>query len=210
MIKPVLFFLYRFGFLRKTVLTIARRCGEKDFSSPWLRCLFKKYHNVDIGFYSYGCFNPKIPEGTIIGKFSSFADHVDIFLGDHKIHAVTTHPFIYNPEAGVVDQFLRTDTPIIIGNDVWVGHHVTILSKVGRIGDGAVIGAGAVVTQEVPAYAVVAGVPAKIIKYRFPAETIEKLLKIRWWDWAPERIFKNHPLFNDIDAFLKAYEQGKI
>ena len=183
MIKPVLFFLYRYKSLRKTILNIVHRCGEKDFTSTWLRWLFKKYHNTDIGIYSYGCFYPNIPDGTVIGKFSSFADHIEIILGDHKVHAVTTHPFIYNPEAGVVDRFLRTDKPIVIGNDVWVGHHVTILSKVGRIGDGAVIGAGSVVTKEVPPYAVVAGVPGKIIKYRCPPETIEKLLKIRWWDW---------------------------
>jgi acetyltransferase-like isoleucine patch superfamily enzyme len=185
-------------------------CGEKDLTSTWLRELFGHYHKAKVGMYSYGCFYPRIPDGTTIGKFSSFADHIDIFLGDHKIGAVTNHPFIYNPEAGVVDRLLRTDKPITIGNDVWIGNRVTILPKVGRIGDGAVIGAGSVVTREVPPYAVVVGIPGKVIKYRFPPDVVKKLLEIRWWDWPPERIFKNHPLFNDVDAFLKAHEKGEI
>jgi len=207
--RPILFFLYRFAFLRKTILKIARLCGEKDFTSQWLRALFQHYHGAAIGLYSYGCFYPRLPQGTTIGKFCSFADDINIFLGDHKITAVTTHPFIYNPDAGVVDRLLRHDQPLTIGNDVWIGQNTTILSKVGKIGDGAVIGAGTVVTKEVPPYAVVIGVPGRVIKYRFAPPTIARLLQIRWWDWPVERIFKHHGLFNDIDAFIKAYDEGK-
>ncbi|MGL9729055.1 virginiamycin A acetyltransferase [Enterococcus sp. DIV0756] len=76
---------------------------------------------------------------------------------------------------------------IIIGNDVWIGYEATILSGV-TIGDGAIIGAKAVVTKDVPAYSVVGGVPAKKIKHRFDSETIQKLQQLKWWDWPDEKI----------------------
>lgn len=208
--KTLLFYLYRFLFLRCHVLRLARWIGESEFTSQWLRTLFAHYHKAQIGIYSYGCFQPRLPQGTTIGKFSSMADGVSIIPGDHKIHAVTTHPFIYNPEVGVVKDFLRQDEPLTIGHDVWIGQNVTILSRVRTIGDGAVLAAGAVVTKPVPPYAVVAGVPATVIKYRFDEETIKKLLQMQWWDWPLERILNNHERFNDIKSFVQAYDKGEI
>ena len=85
---------------------------------------------------------------------------------------------------------LKVQKKVIIGNDVWIGSHALILGGV-KIGDGAVIGAGAVVTKDVPPYAVVGGVPARIIKYRFSQEIIDKLLEIKWWN-LPENILKEN------------------
>src|SRR5438876_7867410 len=116
--KTALFFLYRFPVLRPYILSLARWMGESDFRSLWLRSLFSHFHKAEIGMYSYGCFSPNLPAGTMIGKFCSFADRVSIFAGDHKIDAVTTHPFIYNLEVGVVDKFSRNDQPLIVGHDV--------------------------------------------------------------------------------------------
>ena len=76
---------------------------------------------------------------------------------------------------------------IVIGNDVWIGYEAVILAGV-TIGDGAVIGARAVVTKDIPPYTIVGGVPAKPIRKRFPQETIDHLLKIKWWNWPEERI----------------------
>lgn len=88
---------------------------------------------------------------------------------------------------------------IVIGNDVWIGYEATILSGV-TIGDGAIIGAKAVVTKDVPAYSVVGGVPAKEIKRRFDADTIQKLQQIKWWDWSYEKIQRSIPYLKNGDV----------
>jgi virginiamycin A acetyltransferase len=94
---------------------------------------------------------------------------------------------------------------IIIGNDVTVGANAIILPGV-RIGDGAVVGAGAIVTTDVPPYAIVAGVPAKIIRYRYSSEQIEKLLRIAWWNWDEDKIFRNMDYFyGKVDDFIERF-----
>lgn len=202
-IKKILFNLFKYRLLRKIILWIVFYVGVDQFRSQWLRELFKHYYQVDIGIFSYGCFKTDIPEGIVIGKFCSFSDEIFINRGDHKIETVTTHPFIYNPEVGVVEQLLRGKESLVIGNDVWIGQRAIILSKVKRIGHGAVIGAGAVVTHDVPDYAVVAGVPAKVIHYRFDEVTVAKLLSIAWWDWPLEKVIEKQHQFNDIQQFIK-------
>ncbi len=84
--------------------------------------------------------------------------------------------------------------PVIIGNNVWIGDNVTILSGV-HIGDGCVVGAGAVVTSQIPACSVAVGVPAKMVKHRFPERFIKEFLKLRWWDWPEEKIARNKEFF---------------
>ena len=98
-----------------------------------------------------------------------------------------------------------------MGNDVWIGMEAMIMSGV-TIGDGAVIGARAVVTKDVPPYTVVVGSPAVAIKKRFDDETIERLLAIKWWDWDDSRIEKALPMLlnNDIKAFFEAAEKQRI
>ena len=95
---------------------------------------------------------------------------------------------------------------VTIGNDVWIGAHTFInCSKFVSIGDGAVIGAGAVVTKDVPPYAVVVGVPANVIKYRYPPDMIRALLRTRWWDWSPEEINKNADALMWPDLFMERF-----
>lgn len=93
-----------------------------------------------------------------------------------------------------------------IGNDVWIGENVTIKDGV-RIGNGAVIGTAAVVTKDVPPYAIVAGVPAKIVKYRFDPEKIELLQEIQWWDWTPEKIYNNLSSLYSFEERLRDRER---
>jgi virginiamycin A acetyltransferase len=204
-LENALFSLYRLRWLRPAIIRWARALDGGTLELGLLRRIFREYHNIVIGAFSYGgCFNAsRVAAGTRIGKFCSFANQVYIFATNHKLSAVTTHPFIYNPAIGIVQEDLREYNYVRIGNDVWMGQNAMIMPSVSCIGDGAVIAAGAVVTKDVEPYSVVAGVPAKTIKYRFPKEVIEALLKIQWWNWEPERIFSLYREFGSIDAFLE-------
>ena len=93
----------------------------------------------------------------------------------------------------------------IIGNDVWIGANVVIMNEI-SVGDGAVIGAGSIVTKDVPPYAIVVGSPARIIRYRFEKEEIEFLLNFRWWDKDSNWIKDNYLKFNNIKEFKKEFE----
>ncbi len=176
----------------------------------------------EIGEYTYG--TPEIfwweESVTLkIGRFCSIAEGVKIFLGgNHRTDWVTTYPFSAKemtatwPTATEIVGHPTSKGDIIIGNDVWLGAHSSILSGI-SIGDGAVIGAHAVVTKDVPSYTIVAGNPAKIIRRRFSASQIELLLEIRWWDWEPEKIAHYLPLMcsPDIDRFLsESRKSGEI
>ena len=95
--------------------------------------------------------------------------------------------------------------PVNLGHDVWIGEQALILDGI-TIGSGAIVGAGSVVTKDVPPYAIVGGNPAKVLKYRFPADVIEALLKIAWWDWPDYKVREALPLMSDINKFLETYQ----
>jgi virginiamycin A acetyltransferase len=142
-----------------------------------------------------------------IGDYCSIADNVQIFLGGyHRPEWVSMYPFTAFPEWRDKSQ-IRNHTVgrghVTIGSDVWLGSQCVIMA--GRnIGHGAVVGAQAVVTRDVPPYAVVAGNPARIVKYRFDEATIAELLAIAWWNWPPARVAENLDMLlsGDIPAFI--------
>ena len=180
--------------IKDAVIRTVCKLEGGEFHSKTLRAIFSEYHDIHIGMYSYGCFSPEnIPAGTLIGRYCSFARGILILNGSHPVTFKSTHPFFYNPSLGYVDKLLIERTKIIIGNDVWVGANATILPSVSQISDGAVIGAGSVVTKNVPPFAIVAGNPSKIAKYRFKEETIQKIIKSGWWHRDIESI-KGNPL----------------
>lgn len=143
-----------------------------------------------------------------IGRFCSIAKNVTFLLsGDHRHEWVTTYPFpaFSNIWKGAekITGHPKDKGDIVIGNDVWTGRNSIILSGI-SIGDGAVIAAGSVVTKNVEPYSIVGGVPAKIIKYRFKQKQIRELLKIKWWNWKPEKIKRNLTKLcnSNIDDFI--------
>ncbi len=167
-------------------------------------------HNCSIGKYTYITTNCEISNCTI-GRFCSIAGGVKIGLGKHPISYVSTSPVFYshNNKFGIKwneDDKVVESEHTFIGNDVWVGTNAIIVGGV-TIGDGAIIAAGAVVTKNVPPFAVVAGVPAKIIKYRFDQETIENLLEIKWCNWSDEILKENANRFSNIDSFLNTIQE---
>lgn len=144
-----------------------------------------------------------------IGNFCSIAGNITVFLGgNHRHDRVTTFPFghihqdTFNNFNGEGHPASKGD--IIIGNDVWIGQNTTIMSGV-NIGDGAVIANNSHVVKDVEPYSIVGGNPAKLIKYRFTKEQIEKLLEIKWWDWEDNKINRFLPLLcnDNIDQFIE-------
>lgn len=148
---------------------------------------------------------------TRIGAFCSISDHVYIGGAEHPIDWVSTSPVFQNTKhSGPSKRFAKFDLPetktTIIGNDVWVGHGVTIKQGV-RIGNGAVVGSNALVTKDVPAYAVIGGVPAKIIKYRFSPDVIECLERSQWWCFSDDKINTIIDLFQAKNLTVKEIER---
>ena len=189
--------LYAVKRMRRKILSLVTRLEGGQLYSTTLRRIFVAYHDIKIGEYSYGsCFMPqRIPRGTEIGRYCSFAEGVIVFNGNHPLERKSTHPFFYNPVFKYVDKDMVPRTKIKIGNDVWVACNALIMPSVTKIGDGAVVGAGSVVTKDVPPFAVVAGNPAKIIKYRFSEEKIQQILKSPWWDKGIEELKAELPGF---------------
>ncbi len=139
----------------------------------------------------------------VIGKFCAIAAETRfIMTGDHKLDAISTYPFPifqqgWEAAYNIFDLPVKGD--IIIGNDVWLGYGSMIKGGV-NIGHGAIVAAGAVVVKDIPAYAVVAGNPGKVVKMRFDEGTIDRLLQIAWWDWPIEKINRNLPLICQMDV----------
>lgn len=147
----------------------------------------------------------------LIGKFCSIACGAKFLFNsaNHALGSLSTYPFpIFYDEWGLegknVADAWDNKGDIALGSDVWIGYEAVILAGV-TIGDGAIIGARAVVTRDVPPYAIVGGVPARLIRRRFDDATIEALLDLRWWDWEPERIRQALPALQagDIAALRK-------
>ena len=143
-----------------------------------------------------------------IGKFCSIACGAKFLFtsGNHSLQSLSTYTFpIFYEEWGLDAKDIRSawdnKGDIVIGNDVWIGYEAVILSGV-TIGDGAIVGARAVVTKDVPPYTIVGGVPARSIRRRFDEETVKKLEALRWWDWDEERIKRSIPAIQsgDIEA----------
>jgi chloramphenicol O-acetyltransferase type B len=169
--------------------------------------------NIEVGDFSYFAENRTIPwwcEGTLrIGKFCDIAQNVTFMLGGgHQASWLSTYPFYtFIPGTEASNPTLTFKHDIAIGNDVWIGAGVTIMPGV-TIADGAVIGANALVTKDVGPYEIWGGVPAKFIRKRFPDDTIEKLLEMKWWDWPDEKIVEASPLLtsSDINGLVEFYK----
>ncbi|MFN4006516.1 MAG: CatB-related O-acetyltransferase [Chitinophagaceae bacterium] len=136
-----------------------------------------------------------------IGSFTSIARNVSIQEYNHNFKGLTTYHIHQNifKESRLLDIYSKGD--IEIGNDVWIGTHCVILSGV-KIGNGAIIAANSVVNTEIPAYAIAAGSPAKVIGYRFERDVIEKIEKLAWWNWDLKKIELNKEIFGQKEKIF--------
>ena len=164
---------------------VARAEGG-EVGSPTLRALLSEHSGVHVGMYSYGaCMEPgTLPPGTWVGNYCSLATGLVILRRNHPFDRISQHPFFFNRTIGLVaDDNIQavTANPLRIGHDVWIGQNVIVTAGCKNIGDSSVIAAGAVVTSDVPAFGIVGGVPARLIRHRLPEELQRLIAETEWW-----------------------------
>lgn len=213
-------FLEQKGFSEKDYLYI---CDNERYNKEDVF-----YRGCAVGRYTYGYEEllSEYPIASKIGRFCSINETARIW-NNHSLDAVTTHPILdhrlffskkekekrkffikkygkHHDNADFENSEIRDNRPVEIGNDVWIGANVVILPGV-KVGDGAVLAAGAVVTKNVEPYAIVGGVPAKVIKYRFDKDMIDVFLQVKWWEWEVDKIEENIELFYQPEEFCKIF-----
>lgn len=200
--------------------------GNSKPSIDRKECNTRPAADTKCGKYSYG---PLCSHWLVesVGAFCSFATGSAV-TENHPVDLISTHPFLYaDSRANNVFWYKYEDSKdarwyfdginprgtvgklskVKIGNDVWLGRNV-IITNGANIGNGVIAAAGAVITKDVPDYAVVAGVPARIIRYRYTEEQINKLNQIAWWDWSDELIRERYEdFFKSIDEFIEKYQK---
>ena len=191
--------------------------------------------NISIGKYTYGYSSRFDPSSIVtrIGAFCSINETAQVLV-NHPVDLLTTHPFAYTSKqeieeimennydinvfandlprlslnGSIVKRVPKINGAVTIGNDVWIGANVVILPSI-NIGNGAILAAGAIVTRDVPDYAIVGGVPAKVLRFRFSQDEINSLNEIQWWNWSDEKILENRRYFIDSENIKAFFELHK-
>jgi acetyltransferase-like isoleucine patch superfamily enzyme len=200
--------LYHFRYPGLTAWPGATIGGDIQYGSHVVLCHHAAIHGVTIGSHAYVGTNSHVQYATI-GSFVSIGPEVRVGLGTHPVHMVSTYPSFYASRASAAVPMARNAAvqeyaPITIGSDVWIGSRAMVVDGV-AIGHGAVIAAGAVVTKNVEPYAIVGGVPARVLRHRFGPDIVTDLLSIAWWNWPHDLIRERAEDFADVELFVAKY-----
>lgn len=179
---------------KNTIFEGENKIGQRSYIS-----------NSYFGKYSYVGEDCKL-RNVKIGKYCSIGNNIKIIFGDHPLHLVGMHPFFY--EGLNIKKLKKLDSnyDVVIEHDVWIGDNVSIFPGV-TIGTGSVIGANALVIEDVEPYSVVVGVPAKIKKYRFDKEVIKQIIETEWWTLDKDELEKYRSIFDNPSLFSKKLKQ---
>jgi len=231
-------FIKECGWLRRPLLYLYHKVKNRHLVKFWYssdissRCQFEGknmicQHTHFVGLLGYGSYIG--PSGNVsaeVGRFTSIGPRCSYINATHpfKVPFVTTSPLFFSLDMNktpdgetfakrqAFEEFRYWDKEreIVnkIGNDCWIGSDVTLIGGV-EISDGAVVLAHAVVTKDVPPYAIVGGIPAKIIGYRYDEETINELLRTKWWEHKEEWFHQHAELLTDIDQFLAYHKNAE-
>lgn len=178
-------------------------CERTKFAGYHTIKKWTELYNTQVGRFTYFAENVRV-RNCVMGPFCSIGAHVIIGeLAKHPTGMISTHPLMYSasPVCGIV--FVKKTRivefeSVFVGADVFIGTHAMIFPGI-SLGVGSIVAAGAVVTKNVPPYAIVAGVPAKIIRYRFSEEVISELIKTEWWNWELSKLKKLQSLIGDVN-----------
>ena len=200
--------------LRAILISLIGKLEGGQAFSKTIRQLMERYHGIKIGIGTYGpCFNLDqtwVGKGNLtVGNYTSIAKGVCIYTRNHPYEKPSTSPIFYSAAFSTWNQLAEDAVSygkLSIGNDVWIGQYAVILPSCHKIGDGAVIGAGSIITKDIPDYAVVVGNPGRIIKYRFDDDTIKYLQKTQWWLKEPQELMKQKNLFVNMKEFTSKFE----
>lgn len=191
--------------LKRFVRWLLYRLEGGSVFSVTLRRIMARHFGIEVGMYTHGGWIEPfhLDAGTTVGRYCSIAETARTITHNHPTNTRSTSGLFFHPAFGLVPANRATTTTLTIGNDVWIGHNAIVLPAVNVIGDGAVIGAGAVVSRDVPPYAIVVGHPGRVVGYRFGEATIRDLLASRWWERSLEE------LLPELDRFLRPLEDAR-
>lgn len=195
-----LFYFFKYKPIRKWLLRRIANSEGGFMYSETIRSIYENEYKISIGYGSYGgCFDiDNIPAGVKFGNYCSVSKEIRVFRANHPRNTFTSHPLLYNPIAGYVQKDALVRPGLEIGHDVWIGEWVIILPGVTSIGNGAIIGAGSIVTKNVLPYTIVVGNPAKAIATRFDEDTINKLEESKWWEMRKEELVAKMDFLNNL------------
>jgi virginiamycin A acetyltransferase len=183
--------------VRRLISRLLATLEGGQMRSSSLRLLMAGVHGVEVGAHSYGCFDPvRFPPGISIGRYVSVGPNVAAYRRNHPMDRLSLHPYFYRPELGASAGADVETAPLAIDAGSWLGANAIILPGCRRIGRGAVVAAGAVLTKDVPDYAVVGGNPARLLHYRFSPQGIAAADATRWWLRRPGEI-RSAPRISD-------------